>query len=39
DGVVVGSALVAALAETVDAAGAAQVARTFLQPLRAALDA
>ena len=39
DGVVVGSALVAALAETVDATGAAQVARTFLQPLRAALDA
>ncbi|GHA71054.1 tryptophan synthase subunit alpha [Cognatilysobacter bugurensis] len=36
DGVVVGSALVAAIADAADPAAAA---RTFLQPLRAALDA
>lgn len=38
DGVVVGSALVAALGEAEDAAAAARVARGFLQPLREALD-
>lgn len=38
DGVVVGSALVAALGEAADAAEAARVARSFLQPLREALD-
>lgn len=39
DGVVVGSALVAALAEAGDPARAAELARRFLGPLRAALDA
>ncbi len=39
DGVVVGSALVSALAEAGDAADAAARARAFLAPLRAALDA
>lgn len=39
EGVVVGSALVAALAEAIDPADAAGRARTFLVPLRAALDA
>jgi len=38
DGVVVGSALVAALDGSVDAADAAARAHAFLQPLRAALD-
>ncbi|MEH6421141.1 tryptophan synthase subunit alpha [Pseudomonas sp. CGJS7] len=38
EGVVVGSALVAALAETGSAEAAAQAARTFLAPLRQALD-
>lgn len=38
DGVVVGSALVAALAESADADDAAQRAVAFLSPLRAALD-
>ncbi|ALN86291.1 tryptophan synthase, alpha subunit [Lysobacter capsici] len=38
DGVVVGSALVAVLAETADAAAAAQAAGAFLAPLRQALD-
>lgn len=38
DGVVVGSALVAALADASDGAQAAERARTFLKPLRAALD-
>ena len=38
DGVVVGSALVAALAGAVDAPEAASRARAFLAPLRAALD-
>lgn len=38
DGVVVGSALVAALAEAASAEAAAQVAATFLAPLRQALD-
>ncbi len=38
DGVVVGSALVAALGEAADATTAAITARTFLAPLRAALD-
>ncbi|MEO5962558.1 MAG: tryptophan synthase subunit alpha [Thermomonas sp.] len=38
DGVVVGSALVAALAEATDPAAATLRARTFLAPLRAALD-
>ena len=39
DGVVVGSALVAALAEAGSAEEAAQHARAFLAPLRQALDA
>lgn len=39
DGVVVGSALVAAIAESADAAQAADRAAAFLAPLRAALDA
>ena len=39
DGVVVGSALVAELAEAVDGADAASRAATFLAPLRRALDA
>jgi len=39
EGVVVGSALVAALAESTDPADAAARARAFLAPLRAALDA
>ncbi len=39
DGVVVGSALVAALADAADAADAARRAGAFLAPLRAALDA
>lgn len=39
DGVVIGSALVAALAEAADAAEAARRAGAFLAPLRAALDA
>lgn len=39
DGVVVGSALVAALAETATPAVASERARAFLAPLRAALDA
>jgi len=39
DGVVVGSALVAALAEATDAADAVARAGAFLAPLRAALDA
>lgn len=39
DGVVVGSALVAALAEATDADAAAACATAFLGPLRAALDA
>jgi tryptophan synthase alpha chain len=39
DGVVVGSALVAALADAVDTADAAARAGAFLAPLRAALDA
>lgn len=39
DGVVVGSALVAALAEAGDPAQAADLARRFVAPLRAALDA
>jgi tryptophan synthase alpha chain len=39
DGVVVGSALVAALADAGDADDAARRARAFLAPLRAALDA
>ena len=38
DGVVVGSALVAALGEAADAATAAQTATSFLAPLRKALD-
>jgi tryptophan synthase alpha chain len=38
DGVVVGSALVAALADAADPAGAARRAGAFLAPLRAALD-
>ena len=38
DGVVVGSALVAALAGAGDAAEATERARAFLAPLRAALD-
>lgn len=38
DGVVVGSALVAALGDAADADAAARTARTFLAPLRAALD-
>lgn len=38
DGVVVGSALVAALAEAGDPAEASKVAQTFLAPLREALD-
>jgi len=39
DGVVVGSALVAALGEAPDATGAARTAQAFLTPLRRALDA
>jgi tryptophan synthase alpha chain len=39
DGVVVGSALVAALAESLDPTDAAVRAKAFLAPLRAALDA
>ena len=39
DGVVVGSALVAALAEAGSAEDAVQRARAFLAPLRQALDA
>ena len=39
DGVVVGSALVAALAEAIDPADAADRAKAFLAPLRTALDA
>ena len=39
DGVVVGSALVAAIAEAADAAQAAALAGAFLEPLRSALDA
>jgi tryptophan synthase alpha chain len=39
DGIVVGSALVAALAGADDVAGATARARAFLAPLRAALDA
>jgi tryptophan synthase alpha chain len=39
DGVVVGSALVAHLADAHDAADAASRAAAFLAPLRAALDA
>jgi tryptophan synthase alpha chain len=39
DGVVVGSALVAHLADAHDAADAASRAGAFLAPLRAALDA
>ncbi len=39
DGVVVGSALVAALGEAPDATAAAQAAQAFLTPLRRALDA
>lgn len=39
DGAIVGSALVAALAEATDAEDAAARARDFLAPLRAALDA
>ena len=38
DGVVVGSALVAALADSSDAVQAAERAGAFLRPLRAALD-
>jgi tryptophan synthase alpha chain len=39
DGVVVGSALVSALADAADPAAAAERARAFLDPLRLALDA
>ena len=39
EGVVVGSALVSALADAADPAAAAECARAFLAPLRAALDA
>ena len=39
DGVVVGSALVAAIAGASDAQEAAQLAAGFLRPLRAAIDA
>ena len=39
DGVVVGSALVAALGEAPEATAAAQTAQAFLTPLRRALDA
>jgi tryptophan synthase alpha chain len=39
DGIVVGSALVSVLAEADDPADAADRARAFLAPLRAALDA
>jgi len=39
DGVVVGSALVAALGEAPDATAAARAAQAFLTPLRHALDA
>lgn len=39
DGVVVGSALVSAIAEAADAVAAARQAGEFLRPLRAALDA
>ncbi len=39
EGVVVGSALVAALAESIDPANAADRARRFLAPLRVAMDA
>jgi tryptophan synthase alpha chain len=39
DGVIVGSALVEAIAEAADAAQAAALAAGFLAPLRAAIDA